>query len=59
MDILDSKSDNQIAQSMLAEIAKAKNEVNCARNDLNKAHNRLTFLVVLANELINRSKDTK
>ena len=57
MDLLDSKSDKELLDSLLAEIAKATNEVKCARNDLDKAQGRIKFLVVLANTLINRQKD--
>jgi len=56
MDVIDSKTNKEIAESILAESAKAKNEVQCARNDLQKAHNRLNFLIVLANKLINRGE---
>lgn len=54
MDILDKKTDEELYRSLLAEVAKANNEVRCARNDLEKASNRLNFTVVLVNELINR-----
>jgi hypothetical protein len=42
---------------MLAEIAKASNEIACAKRDIEKATSRMNFLVVLANNLINRSTD--
>lgn len=57
MDVLDHKTDAELLKSVLAEIAKAANEVRCARGDLDKANNRLSFLLVLANELINRKED--
>mgnify|MGYP003632643958 CR=1 FL=1 len=57
MDILDKKTDLELAQSALAEIAKAKNEVQSAERDLTKAKGRLNFLVVLANKMIDRQKD--
>lgn len=57
MDVLDTKTDKELAQSALAEIAKAKNEVNSAEQDLRKAKNRLNFLVVVANKLIDRLGD--
>ena len=57
MDILDKKTDKELAQSALAEIAKAKNEVQSAENDIRKARNRLNFLIVLANKLIDRNGD--
>lgn len=57
MDLLENKSDKEILQSLLAEIAKAKNEISCARGDIQKAQSRLTFLIVAANEMLNRQKD--
>jgi hypothetical protein len=55
MEILDSKSDRELLNSCLAELAKASNELNCAKGDLEKAKSRISFLVVLANELIKRT----
>lgn len=57
MDMLDKKTDLELLQSLLAEMAKANNEIRCAQNDLNKAQNRMKFLLLLANTLIDRSKD--
>jgi hypothetical protein len=57
MDLLDKKSEKELLDSLLAEIAKTTNELKCARNDLDKAQSRIKFLVVLANTLINRQKD--
>ena len=57
MDILDDKSDQQIVKSIIGEAAKAKNEVACAQRDLEKAQSRLSFILVLANEMINRQGD--
>lgn len=56
-DLINTKTDEELLQSLLAEIAKARNEVNCAANDLRKANSRLGFLVMLANGLIDRTKD--
>ena len=42
---------------MIAEVAKARNEVQCARRDVTKAENRLNFLVMLANKMIKRDED--
>ena len=55
-DLMDSKSDSELLRSMIAEIAKAGNEVACAKRDIDKATSRLNFLVVLANKLIERRK---
>jgi len=57
MDILDNKTDQELYESLLAEAAKARNELTCAQRDLNKAQSRLSFILVLANELINRKVD--
>lgn len=57
MDVLDSKTDEELLRSLLAEVAKANNELNCATADLRKARNRLSFLVVLTNKLIDREED--
>lgn len=57
MDILDTKTDRELIQSMVAEIAKASNELRCARGDLDKATSRLSFLLVVAHKLIERQGD--
>lgn len=57
MDILDNKTDKELLQSLLAEAAKAGNELKCAQNDINKAQSRLKFLVMLCNTMIKRKKD--
>jgi hypothetical protein len=57
MDVLGNKTDKELLKSLLAEIAKAQNELKCARGDLDKAQSRISFLIVLANDLINRQKD--
>ena len=59
MQILDDKTDLEIIQSLLAELAKAQNEIACARKDLEKAHGRQKFLLVLAHEMICRQGDQK
>lgn len=57
MDILDQKSDRELIKSLVGELAKAKNEIACARSDLEKATSRLNFLLVLTNKLIQRQGD--
>ena len=56
MDILENKSNQELLQSILAEVAKCANEVNCAAKDVNKVRNRLTFLIAVANEMLNREE---
>ena len=57
MDLLDSKSMTDLLKAMEQEIAKANNELRCARADLEKAQKRIGFLTVLVHKLIDRSKD--
>jgi hypothetical protein len=57
MDVLDKKTDKELLDSLIAEIAKATNELKCARGDIDKAQSRIKFLLVLAHTLINRQKD--
>ena len=57
MDLLESKTDQDLQKSLLAEVAKAHNEIKCAQNDLNKAQNRMKFILLLINTLIDRKKD--
>lgn len=56
-DLLDRKTKIELLQTVIAEAAKANNEISCAKADIAKASNRLNFLVVLANKLIDREKD--
>jgi hypothetical protein len=57
MDVLDTKTDKQLLESLIVEIAKATNEIKCARGDLEKAQSRIKFLLVLAHTLIERQGD--
>ena len=57
MDILDQKTDEELLRSLLGELAKASSELKCAKQDIDKATSRLSFLLVLANTLINRTGD--
>lgn len=57
MDILDNKSNQDLLDSLIAEIAKAGNEIRCARRDIEKASNRMAFATVVANKLIERQGD--
>ena len=56
-DLLNSKTDEELLQSIIAETAKANNEIACAKRDITKATSRLNFLVVLANKMIERTGD--
>ena len=55
MEILNTKTQESLYKSIIQEAAKARNEIKCAEADIKKANNRLSFIVVLANELLNRT----
>lgn len=57
MDIVDNKTDRELLESLIAEIAKATNELRCAKADIDKAQSRIKFLLVIAHTLINRQGD--
>jgi hypothetical protein len=57
MDILDSKSDEELLKSLLAELAKARNELSCSQKDIDKATSRINFLLAVTNTILNRSKE--
>lgn len=57
MDVLENKTDLELLQSLLAELAKANNEIKIAQQDLQKAQSRMKFLILLANILIERQGD--
>lgn len=59
MDILKTKTTAELTDSLLAEIAKANNELKCAKRDIDKATTRINFLIVVANEMIDRAKDNR
>ena len=54
MHVLQNKTDQELIQSLLAEIAKSTNELRCARQDLDKVSSRLGFVIAVCNEMINR-----
>ena len=56
MDVIDSKTTNQLLLSLLAETAKATNELRCAQADVTKAQSRLQFAIVLLNKMIERKE---
>lgn len=58
MIIIDNKTDQEIIDSILAEVAKSKNELQCGQRDIDKANSRMGFVIVLLNELIKRKLNT-
>ena len=57
MDLIDSKTDKELLESLIAEIAKSNNEIKCARKDVDKAQNRIKFVTMLLHKLLNRQGD--
>ena len=50
-------SDDELLQSIVAEIAKATAELKCAQGDVNKAQSRLKFALLAANIIKDRKDD--
>jgi len=57
MDLIESKTNDELHRSLLAEIAKANKEIKDAQGDIKKAQSRLGFSLAVLNSLINRGKD--
>lgn len=57
MDVIDEKSDTELLVSLVAEIAKASNELRCARGDIEKAQGRIKFCNLVLHKLIDRQGD--
>lgn len=57
MDVIDNKSDKELLQSLVAEVAKATNELRCAKGDIEKAQSRIRFLNMVLHTLIERQGD--
>ena len=57
MEMLENKTDQELIATMIAEIAKAQNELNCAKRDIEKALSRQQFVLVLQNTLKHRHQD--
>lgn len=57
MDLIDSKTDRELLESVVAETAKATAELRSAQNDIEKARNRIKFVLMLAHKLIDRKED--
>ncbi len=56
MQIIKDKTDNDLLKSLVAELAKAQNEIACARGDLDKATSRLKFVLMVVNEIKDRKE---
>ena len=57
MQVLDTKTTEELLRSILAEVAKAQNEIRCGKADIEKAQGRLNFLLVVINKMIERTRD--
>lgn len=53
-EFFDNKTDQELLTSLLAEVAKATNELRCSERDIKKATGRLQFAVMAINNMINR-----
>lgn len=57
MDLIETKTDLALLRSLLAEVAKAQNEITQARSDIDKAQSRIRFSLLIINKLIDRKVD--
>lgn len=57
MDVIDKKTDKELIESLIAEIAKASNEIKCAKGDIEKAQSRIRFCNLVLHTLIERQGD--
>lgn len=57
MDVIDNKSDKELIESLIAEVAKASNEIKCAKGDIEKAQSRIRFMTLVLHTLIDRQGD--
>lgn len=54
MEIWDRNTTKDILKSLESELAKAINELNCAKRDVNKSSNRVSFCLTALHELKHR-----
>ena len=57
MQVIENKTSQDLLASVIAEVAKATNELRCARGDLEKVTSRMSFVLAVVNELVQRNKD--
>lgn len=55
-DLLEDKTEQELIDSILAEIAKSSNELGCIRRDQQKIASRLSFCLLILNHLKDRQK---
>lgn len=56
MQLIDQKTDQELQESLIPELAKASAEVRCMERDLAKVKSRLGFLTMIANRLTERQE---
>ncbi len=54
MSLIDNKTNGQLFESLLEETAKAQNELNHAKADIQKAQSRIRFVLMVLHKLIDR-----
>lgn len=54
--MLETKTEADLLLSLIAEVAKATNELRCSKRDVEKATSRLQFAVMVINILIDRKE---
>jgi formate-dependent nitrite reductase cytochrome c552 subunit len=59
MNIIDSKTTDELLRSLLAEAAKSQNELRCAQADLRKAQGRLQFVIAIVNQMLDRLEENQ
>jgi hypothetical protein len=55
-DLLQNKTNYELIESLLKEVAKSANEIKCAEADLRKAQSRVGFALLLINVLLERAE---
>lgn len=58
-EILESHSDAELHQSIIAELIRSHNEIRCARGDLNKATTRLNFCIEAIKSIQENQSETR
>lgn len=59
MNVVDSKSSEELLRSLLAEAAKSQNELRCAQADLRKTQSRLQFVIAIINQMLDRLEENQ
>jgi len=57
MSLIDEKTNSELIESLLEEVAKAQNELNCGKADITKAQSRIRFVLMLLHKLTDRQEN--